>query len=153
MEEEKNKGGRPVEYDPKYAKMAYDLCLLGYTGKELADFLGVNESTIYEWKSTYPRFSKSIDKARDQADVKVTKSLYKRATGYKLKTKYKNKKGEEIERIDEIQPDITAIKYWLNNRQRGRWSEKQEIEHSGEVGIPLLNGVSKKENVSDNDSN
>lgn len=153
MEEEKNKGGRPVEYDAKFPKMAYDLCLLGYTNKELAEFLGVEERTIYRWMSTYPRFCQAIKRAKDVADVKVTKSLYKRATGYKVKTKYKNKKGEEIERIDEVQPDITAIKYWLNNRQRGRWSEKQEIEHSGEVGIPLLNGVSKKENVSDNDSN
>lgn len=152
MAKEKKRRGRPTDYDKKYNRMAYDLCLLGYTDKELADFFDVSESTINNWKIQHPKFLESITRAKHTSDVKVAKSLYKRATGYKLKTKYKNKKGEEIEKIEEVLPDISAIRYWLNNRQRGRWSEKQQVEHSGEIGIPLLEGVSRKENVSTDNS-
>ena len=37
----------------------------------------------------------------------------------------------EVERA--IPPDTTAQIFWLKNRKREAWRDKQEVEHSGEM--------------------
>jgi uncharacterized protein YjcR len=43
-------GGRETTYSPEYAEKAFKIALLGATDKELADILGVSETTINAWK-------------------------------------------------------------------------------------------------------
>lgn len=39
-------------------------------------------------------------------------------------------------------PDSVACMFWLKNRQREKWKDKQEVEHSGSVQVtPVLNFV------------
>jgi len=159
-------GGRPSKYSPKLNKQAESLARLGLTDKEIADFFDIAESTFYEWKEVYPKFSEAIKKGKIPADAAVVGSLFKRALGYK----YKEVTYEKIdfkEKLDaesdtailkdvykkkvvtkELPPDVMAQMYWLNNRRSNvekgtqRWANKQEIDHTSKgdkVGtVPMV---------------
>lgn len=124
-----NKAGRPTKYKPEYAEQARRLCLVGFIDKELAEYFEVEESTINYWKKQYPEFLESIIAGKEIADAKVAEALYKRAIGYE---------AEEGDNIKKYPPEVTAAKFWLINRQRGRWSERIDHDHSGSVSIQYV---------------
>lgn len=126
--------GRPTKYKEEYNALAYKLCLLGHTDEQLAQFFEIAESTLYEWKLTYPNFSDSIKKGKDIADVEVVQALYNRARGMKLK-KQVLKDGAVTELEDEIAPDPTSMIFWLKNRQSKAWRDKQVTEHEGGITV------------------
>ena len=127
-----NPNGCPTKYREIYNEQAYKLCLLGATDKELADFFEVEEKTINNWKIDFPEFLQSLKKGKEMADAEVADKLYKRATGYNCKaTKFATFEGQITDTMDYVEhhpPDTTAAIFWLKNRQRGKWRDKQEIE-------------------------
>jgi hypothetical protein len=78
-EEIGNDGGRPTSYRPEYAEQARKLCQLGATDAELAQFLEVNRSTIFEWQAAHPEFSDALkigkSFADERSDLSGTQSL------------------------------------------------------------------------------
>jgi hypothetical protein len=122
---------RPTEYQDKYDKMAYKLCLLGSTDKQMADIFEVSEQTLNTWKQKHPSFLESLKKGKDLADAQVTKSLFQRARGYKHKEdKIFIDKGTPIivPTVKHYPPDTLACIYWLNNRQRDKWKNTVEVD-------------------------
>lgn len=132
--------GRPTKYKEEYAEQAYNYCLLGAIDDQLASFFSVDVSTINNWKNDYPEFLDAIKKGKEQADLEVTQSLKKRASGMKLK-KQVVKEGGIVEIEDEIPPDTAAMIFWLKNRQPKIWRDKQETEHSGRVEVTSLGSL------------
>lgn len=131
-----NPTGRPSKFKPEYCIQAYKLCLLGSTDKDLADFFEVVESTINEWKHSFPEFSESIKKGKVQADAVVAKSLFHRAKGYshpEIDIRVCDKDIVQTPITKHYPPDTTACIFWLKNRQPEKWRDKQEIAHSGTV--------------------
>ena len=142
---------RPSKYKEEYAEQAYKLCLLGATDKDMADFFGVEESTINNWKKTKDGFLESLKSGKIMADAEVANSLYNRAKGYDhVNTKEVMKDGEPItlEEHKHIPADPTSIIYWLKNRQPDKWRDKREYNVSNdefaEVTKQFLDGVAKK---------
>ncbi|EAX47547.1 conserved hypothetical protein [Thermosinus carboxydivorans Nor1] len=132
--------GRPTEYKAEYAEQAYKLCLLGATDKEIADFFGVNEKTLNNWKQKHPDFLQSLKEGKEEADAKVAKSLYHRALGYSHEAvKIMQYEGEVIQvpYIEHYPPDTTACIFWLKNRQPKLWRDKVEQEITGPDGGPI----------------
>lgn len=124
---------RPTDYREEYNEQAYKLALLGLTDTEIAEFFDVNPDTIYEWKNKHTLFSESIKNGKQIADGKVVESLYKRATGYDAPdVDIKMYEGQIIETplIKHYPPDPTAMIFWLKNRQKKNWRDKQEIDHT-----------------------
>lgn len=133
-------GGRPTKYKEEYAKQAAKLCALGATDAQLADFFGVNVSTIYQWKIVNPEFSESLKVSKEAADDAVERSLFTRALGYE---------HDEVDiRVVDHQiiqtpikkiypPDTTAAIFWLKNRRPEKWREMKAIEMTGTDGGPL----------------
>ena len=77
-----------------------------------------------------------MTEGKDIADSKVEKSLYQRALGYQVTDTEKtidmdkdgNPKPVRIKNVTKtIVPDTMAIMYWLNNRRRTQWSQRQEV--------------------------
>jgi hypothetical protein len=141
---------RPSKYQETFNKQAYKLALLGAKDKELATFFEVDEATINRWKIDYPEFCESLKAGKEIADMKVSKSLYKRALGFKYDevTHERVEVGEFNPQLGEfvkvpatktkvvtkyIIPDTTAQIFWLKNRQSAKWRDKQEVQHSGEI--------------------
>lgn len=141
-----NKGGRPTAYRPEYAEQARKMCLLGYTDKELAFFFEVDERTINDWKEKHLEFSLSIKEGKDYADSHVAERLFQRAMGFEhdseeIKVVSDGQGlGSSIERIPIRKiypPDTAAAIFWLKNRQKDKWREKIETEHTGKDGGPI----------------
>lgn len=137
----KSKGGRPTRYKAEYAEQAYKLCLLGATDKEMADFFDVSEQTINAWKKAHPKFLESIKKGKARADAEVASKLFHRATGYEHPDVHVSNHQGEITvtpLTKHYPPDTTAAIFWLKNRQPAKWRDKQDIEHTGKDGAPLI---------------
>jgi hypothetical protein len=146
---EKDPGGRPTKYLPKYAKEVFKLCLLGATDKEIADFFEVAESTVNLWKLEHKKFSESIRAGKRQADTQVANSLYRRALGYTFDEIHSEKldidgsvtvtdKGELSNEPTfrkkmikkEVAPDVNAAIFWLKNRRPDLWRDKTEVDNN-----------------------
>ncbi len=136
-----NEGGRPSEYKEEYNKLAYDYTLLGATDKQLAEFFGISESTIDNWKKEHPEFLGAIRAGKEIADMEVANSFFQNAKGYVTKNvrpirkKVWNEEAQrlvdEIEMVEEIvqhPPNTQAGVFWLKNRQPKKWRDKSEVE-------------------------
>lgn len=135
---------RPTGYRVEYEEQAFKLCLMGATNEQLADFFNVNADTIYEWQKVHKAFSEILKDGRERADAEIGKALYHRAKGYNHKAvKIFNDNGSPliVEYIEHYPPDTTACIFWLKNRQRGQWRDKQDHEHSGPDGGPIPHTV------------
>lgn len=127
---------RKTIYKKEFDELAYNYCLLGATDAQLAQFFEVTEQTINNWKKSHKSFFESIKRGKVQADAQVAQALYHRATGYSHKEiKLAINEGrftDEKEVMKHYPPDVTAIIFWLKNRQRELWRDKQEVAHSVE---------------------
>lgn len=147
---------RPTDYRPEYAEQARKLCLLGYTDKQLADFFGVNESTINRWKHKYPEFCMSIKSGKVIADAQVVESLYNRATGIEVtEVEVRDDGKKKVKRVTKkhIPPDPTAQIFWLKNRQPELWRDKPTVENSAQEAVPVQIVVQTVDARSCNDNN
>lgn len=141
--------GRPTEYQPEYAVQAEKLCLLGATDSEIAEFFNVSVRTIHRWKLEHEEFCHSIKSGKEKADERVERSLYQKATGYDyteeqaIKIKVEQHKEEvEVVQVNKHAPaDTTAAIFWLKNRRKDQWRDKQEHELTGKDGVPLNDGM------------
>lgn len=116
---------------------AAKLCAQGFTDKELAAFFEVSEKTIYNWCAQFPEFLQSLKVGKEDADNRVERSLYHRATGYshpavKIFCDPKTGKKEIVDFVEHYPPDTTACIFWLKNRRPAEWREKTEVVHRSE---------------------
>lgn len=130
--------GRPTDYKPEFAQEALEQCVQGATDQELADYFGVSIRSLYRWKNTQPEFRQALKAAKEQADDRVERSLFERATGYERdEVDIRVVNGEIVQTPIRkfYPPDTTAAIFWLKNRAPAQWRDKQEIEHSGGVTV------------------
>ncbi len=124
---------RPTKYKPEYVEQAAKLCALAATDQELADFFEVTVTTLNRWKISYPEFCASIKDAKEQADNRVERSLFQRATGYEqdeVKIFMPGGKDDPVYAPyrAKIAPDTTACIFWLKNRRPDVWREKSTVD-------------------------
>jgi hypothetical protein len=150
------KRGRPSKYKDEYAEQVYKLCLLGAVDAEIADFFGIAESNLNQWKKVYPEFQESIKKGKTQADANVADRLYQKAMGYehddielKVITLPGKNAGSEVQEVKVRKyypPDTTADIFWMCNRQRSKWQNVNKVEHTGKDGKPIeINSLTDEE--------
>lgn len=141
--------GQPTKYDSRYPQMAYEACLAGATDAELADYFGIAQSTLYEWKNAHPEFSEAIKKGKAPADATIAAAIFERAKGAEwveeqaIKVKrveYDNgKRVFETEDVKVVEvtrrapPDTTAGIFWLKNRRPQDWNDRQQHVHLHKV--------------------
>ena len=115
----------------------------GLTDEQIADNMGVNKSTIYDWKKKYPEFTNALKESKDVADRHVECELYNKATGFtkivKKPMKVKNIEYDDGRKISEKEeiiyveeelyypPDTTAQIFWLKNRKPNEWRDKKDV--------------------------
>lgn len=137
--------GAPTKYKAEYAELARKFCLLGATDADLARMFEVEESTINNWKRDHPEFLESIKAGKLEADANVADRLYQRAMGFEHDSEEIKvmSDGPGLSRIERVPtrkiypPDTTAAIFWLKNRRNKEWRDKQELEHTGDVGVTL----------------
>ena len=141
------KMGRPAKWDAAFVKLAYRMALLSATDVQIAATFGVTVTALNNWKKLYPDLLASLRKGREEADSNVARSLYRRAVGYRHRAvKIMQYEGQVIQvpYTEHYPPDTGAATFWLKNRARDQWRDKQEIEHSGEVSIASSLSAARK---------
>ena len=101
----------------------------GYTIEDIANKIGVNQKTLYDWRTQYPEIEKALRNGREIIDYKVENALLKSALGYKkkeVKVTTTMRYGKVVETIKEVTeseqaPNVSAIQTWLYNRQKEKW--------------------------------
>ena len=120
---------------------------LGLSDRQIAKNMGIGRSTFYEWKKKYKDISDTLDKGKAIVNEEVENALLKKALGFKYKEQqaikvkeiYYDEKGRKCQKEDvkivevekEVPADTVAIKFWLVNREKERWSDnpnKVEID-------------------------
>jgi len=124
--------GRPNKRSEAKRVEIMKLAREGKTNKEISETVGISEKTFYTWKSDNKEFLHALNKNKEQADKNVEASLYQRATGYNIEEeKIHFDKDGNVNRATthrHFAPDTTAGIFWLCNRKRKDWKQRNDIE-------------------------
>lgn len=89
------------------------------TLREAAEEIGKDESTIWHWRKNDKSFDEAVEEAKFEQDLKrlerVEDSMFKRIV-----------KGEA---------SASETIFWLKNRGRHRWNDRQQIDIGGDTGF------------------
>lgn len=138
------KPGRPTKFTKEIKLKAEKLSRRGFTDKEVAEFVDVNETTIHRWKVKHTDFCQSLKMWKESSNENVQLSLYQRACGYShAETKAQwvpeigKKKGqwETLDMVKHYPPDTAACFIWLKNRDPENWKDKYDHNVSGNLNI------------------
>ena len=76
----------------------------GLTNEQIANNIGINVKTLYDWKNKNSNISNVLKKGREVVDFEVENALLKNA----------------------LEGNVTAQIFWLKNRKKLQWREKVE---------------------------
>lgn len=128
-------------YRKVFDLQAHDYALLGATNNEIADLLGVDVSSIDRWIVEIPSFAKALKRARVHANIRVVKSLYHAARGYRHReTKVFQHEGK-LQTIDIVRhhpPNVNAAALVLSNRASKHWQDRRTVDHQGKIDLAHL---------------
>lgn len=114
----------------------------GLTVDQISENLGIASGTLYEYQKQYPELIEALKNGREVIDAMVENALLKAALGYNYTEEELNKiTGDPIELRKVAHPNTTALIFWLKNRKPKEWRDKQELEHSGEAGVRIINDI------------
>ena len=99
----------------------------GLTDEQIAKNIGINRTTLYDWKKKEVNIADALKKGKEVIDYEVENALLKRALGYEYEEEtYEN--GILTKKVKkQVPPDTTAQIFWLKNRQVKKWRDKVEI--------------------------
>lgn len=134
---------------------AWSLALKGATDEEIAEAFHISVRTLHRWKKTHPELLTALEEGKDVADAKVKRSLYQRAVGYEAKEVtqiIEQDPATGTQRVSKTQvttkhivPDTMACMYWLNNRSKGEFSQRQEVTLGGSVRTSPMEKLTEDE--------
>lgn len=103
----------------------------GLTDEQIAKNIGINRTTLYDWKKKEINIADALKKGKEVVDFEVENALLKKALGYTitLNKQKVTKDGDVVDITEEVHvpPDTTAQIFWLKNRQVKKWRDKVEI--------------------------
>lgn len=76
----------------------------GLTYEQISHNMGVDTSTLWDWRNKEPNISNALKKGREVVDFEVENALLKNA----------------------MEGNVTAQIFWLKNRKKEQWREKVE---------------------------
>jgi len=134
-----------TKYDPEtFPVLVEKYALEGMIEKDIAAKMGVSVSTFEMYKNTIPEFLQALKRGKAPIDTEVENALLKRALGFdyeETKTTTEDDKIKFETSTKHAAPDTTACIFWLKNRKPKEWRDKQDIEHSGNMGVTLIDDV------------
>ena len=119
----------------------------GLSNEQIAAAIGINQNTLYEWINRYSEISEALKEGRRPRQEEIEDALEKSATGYTItKTTKVFKEGREVERKEETiyyPPNVTALIFWLKNRDPDRWKDKPEPsqDQALKVAVEILGDI------------
>lgn len=143
----KRRRGAPTKFKQEYIQQAYIACSeLGAKQSQLAQLFGVNPQTIDKWTKQHEQFANALKKGRDEYDShKVERCLLDRALGFYVDESYEEYvrllrkvdrdnpaikvPAKKVKKYKKFVPgDVSAMFFWLQNRQPNRWRNTKYIQ-------------------------
>ena len=121
--EKVNEGTLPVALNGEGYRNIFNLCLLGCNNERIAELMCYDLDEFTGTIKQDKRLQEIMNEGRELADGVVASALFNKATGYT------DPKGNYHE------PDVHAIKFWLQNRSPKLWGTQQQDERVLYVGI------------------
>ena len=105
----------------------------GLTDEQIAKNIGINRTTLYDWKKKEVNIADALKKGKEVIDFEVENALLKRALGYEYEEEiYEN--GILTKKVKKhVAPDTTAQIFWLKNRKPNTWKDKVETDEDREA--------------------
>ena len=133
--EEWEKMGRPTKWNDNICQVMLRLYAKGKTDLEVCELVGIDKTTLYEWKKRYPEFKESIKEIRAKADELVENALYQSAMGYEhdseeIKVMTDETGKQVIKRVKtkkKYPPNPKSLQFWLKNRQPEKWRDEKHV--------------------------
>lgn len=110
------KRGRPTEFDDRIAGAVLALLEAGKTEQQISEAIGISTRTLSRWKLAHQDFRLAVKAAKSISDDMVEEALFDSALG----------------------GNVTAMIFWLKNRQPDRWRDVHRVEHNVRVELPTL---------------
>lgn len=116
----------------------------GLTDEQVAKNIGINRTTLYDWKKRFPDIDNALKRGKEVVDIEVENKLLQKAMGFEYEeteTWVEEVDGVQKKRIKKIKkmalPDTTAQIFWLKNRKPEQWRDRHEVKNeiSGELSI------------------
>ena len=113
----------------------------GLTEEQIAHNMGIRRETLIQWKKRYVNISNALKSGKEVVDRQVENALFKTATGYYYDEETVTNQGEIVTVRKYSKPNTTAQIYWLKNRKRDVWTDKQEVQLEANVTTNKLDGI------------
>ena len=122
----------------------------GLTDEQIAKNIGINRTTLYDWKKKEANIADALKKGKEVIDFEVENALLKRALGYEYEEEtYEN--GILTKKVKkQVAPDTTAQIFWLKNRKKEQWREKVEVVETDEDLQNINKNISNIANLLNN---
>ena len=122
----------------------------GLTDEQIAKNIGINRTTLYDWKKKEANIAEALKKGKEVIDFEVENALLKRALGYEYEEEiYEN--GILTKKVKkQVAPDTTAQIFWLKNRKKEQWREKVEVVKTDEDLQNINKNISNIANLLNN---
>ena len=133
----KNKGGRPTHYKEEYCERLIELMSDGASKAEVCLEFNCSFQTFIDWQKKYPQFLESVKRglhlSKGKWEQMGRKAAFGQVEGFNATAWIFNMKNRfgKMDDFDE------------------RWSDKQELEHSGQVTTFNMDYGKKPEDAND----
>lgn len=104
----------------------------GLTDEQIAENIGINRKTLYEWKNKYDLICNALKRGKVVFDSEAEQALHKAGVGYfveEVETYITETNGIQTKRIKKnkkwIPPNVTALIFWLKNRKSDKWRDRK----------------------------
>ena len=97
--------------------------------EQICELLGITRQTLDNWKED-EKFFAAIKRGKKISNDRVVKSLFERATGYdhpEDDIRVIDKEIVTTPTIKHYPPETAAMIFWLKNRDREHWRDKQDL--------------------------
>lgn len=148
-------GGRPSKYE---SHVQPKLLLIeawardGLTDADICKNLNIGKDAFIAYKKEYSELTDALKNGKEVIDAMVENALLKAALGYEFEevtTEMTSlKSGESVYPAEVVKtvtkhaaPNTTALIFWLKNRRPKQWRDKQELEHSGKMGVTIVDDI------------
>ena len=102
----------------------------GLIDEQIAKNMGIAYSTFKDWKKRFPDLSDVLKRSKEVVDREVENALFESAKGFVYEEETVTNTGEVVTIKKYSKPNVTAQIFWLKNRKRNEWRDKQEIEQT-----------------------
>lgn len=130
----KHPGGQPTKYNSEWVERLPGMFTDGQSVVEVATELGISVSSYYNYEKEYPEFLEASTRGKQ-----ISQAWWERQGREHLLDESEYDAGNKISTTRKFNDRL-----WSKNvscRFRKDWTDKSELEHSGSIGVQIIDDL------------